>query len=71
MRAADGVIGMIMAARHPGSHRTANVVREQVVRADYRRAIETARPSEADRNIPEALRDLLKRLDDAEKKNNR
>ena len=62
---------MIMAARHPGSHRTASVLREQVVRADYRRAIESARPSEADKNIPEALRDLLKRLDDAEKNRNR
>lgn len=58
---------MIMAARHPGSHRTANVLREQVVRADYRQVVETARPSQADRNIPDVLRELLRKLDDAER----
>jgi hypothetical protein len=64
-------IGMIMAARHPVNNRTANVLREQVVRADYRRMIETARPSQVEKNIPDVLRDLLQRLDAAEKKKNR
>ncbi len=58
---------MIM-ARHPVNDRTANVLREQVVRADYRRTIETARPSKVEKNIPDVLRDLLQRLDAAEKK---
>lgn len=63
-----GVIGMMMAAKHPGSRpRTANVLREQVVRSDFRRVAETARPSETDRNIPKLLQDLLERLDEAEK----
>lgn len=62
---------MIMAARRPVNDRTATVLREQLVRADYRRTIETARPSQAERNIPDILRDLLRRLDDAEKKQDR
>jgi hypothetical protein len=65
------MIGMVMAARHPQNDRTANILREQVVRADYRRTIETARPSQAERNIPDVLRNLLQRLDDAEKKRSR
>ncbi|WP_157179318.1 hypothetical protein [Phyllobacterium sp. YR531] len=60
-----------MAARHPRNDRTANVLRQQVVRADYRRTIETSRPSQAEKNIPDVLRDLLQRLDDAEKKQDR
>jgi len=59
---------MVMAAKHPGSRpRAANVLREQVVRSDFRRVAETARPSETDRNIPKLLQDLLDRLDEAEK----
>ncbi|MEP7453266.1 hypothetical protein [Phyllobacterium sp. SB3] len=58
---------MVMVARHPANPRTASVLREQIVRADYRRTIETARPSQAEKNIPDVLRDLLQRLDDAEK----
>ena len=62
---------MVMAARHPGNDRTASILREQVMRADYRRTIETARPSQAEKNIPDVLRGLLQRLDEAEKKRNR
>lgn len=62
---------MMMAARPPGSHRTAKVLRQQVVRSDFRRAVETARPSEADKDLPEMLRDLLQKLEDAEKKRGR
>ena len=62
---------MVMAARHPVNDRTAMVLRQQVVRADYRRTIETSRPSQAEKDIPDVLRDLLRKLDDAENKRDR
>jgi hypothetical protein len=59
---------MMMAAKHPGSRpRTADALREQVVRSDLRHVVKTARPSETDRNIPKLLQDLMDRLDEAEK----
>jgi hypothetical protein len=59
---------MIMTARHLASRsRTANVVRQQVVRPEYRQVLGTSRPLESDRQLPELLRELLKKLDRAEK----
>ncbi|MCO4316841.1 hypothetical protein M8997_006575 [Phyllobacterium sp. 21LDTY02-6] len=55
-----------MAAKPVNMPPSAKLVRKQITRAEFRNVAETARPSQSDRNIPDMLRDLLKRLDEAE-----
>ncbi|WP_133123973.1 hypothetical protein [Phyllobacterium zundukense] len=56
-----------MAAKHLASrHPMASVVRDQVVRPDFRRAMESANPIPVGKDIPKRFLDLLDRLDEAE-----
>jgi hypothetical protein len=51
-----------VASRHP----MASVVRNQVLRPEFQRAIKSANPVPIDKEIPKRFLDLLDRLDAAE-----
>jgi hypothetical protein len=51
-----------VASRHP----MASVVRDQVLRPDFQRAMKTANPVPVGKDIPKRFLDLLDRLDEAE-----
>ena len=52
-----------VASRHP----MASVVRDQVLRPEFQHATKTASPIPAAKNVPKRFLDLLDRLDEAEK----
>lgn len=51
-----------VASRHP----MASVVRDQVLRPDFQRAMKSANPVPTGKDIPKRFLDLLDRLDEAE-----
>ncbi len=57
-----------MAVKHGTSHRrVAAVVRAQITRQEFRNAVQSSQPSQADRELPSQFVELLKRLEKAEK----
>ncbi|PRD50543.1 hypothetical protein C5750_21595 [Phyllobacterium myrsinacearum] len=62
-------LGRAMAVKHGISHRpVAAVVRTQIARQEFRNAVQSSHPSQADRELPAQFTELLKRLEKAEKR---
>lgn len=59
--------GTIMAAKYVASrHPMTNVMRDQVLRPEFQRAVKSTNPFPVDKTVPKRFLDLLDRLDQAE-----